>query len=181
MVFRNYPRATLHISVIQPRPKAHHHPFPNSAGCSPPSLRRGRAPIQIQVSIGRSSASVPYPLGVLIVPVPIPPSSIGDPSRTGFDPFCVWLLGSLDCFGGLIVLLCSVEYFLCCEPWNPNISSCDRCSLSLLPICLLCGVVLIIPVWFCYFVGWSSSAPGFSSSDGCSDVRRSWCAYVSSC
>ncbi|KAL5673499.1 hypothetical protein ACJX0J_017805, partial [Zea mays] len=58
-VFRNYPRPTLHILQLSvhdapTEAKGHHHSFPNSAGCSSPSLHAGRAPIQIQ---GRNMAS----------------------------------------------------------------------------------------------------------------------------
>lgn len=138
-VFRNYPRPTLHILQLSfhdapTEAKGHHHSFPNSAGCSSPSLHAGRAPIQIQVSIGRSSSSVPYPLAVLVVPVPRAPSSIGiHPGLDSILFFC--LVRKPRLLRRRIVLLCSVEFS----------ALGDRCSLtsSLLWICLLCGGMLI--------------------------------------
>jgi hypothetical protein len=102
--------AQLSVHDAPTEAKGHHHSFPNSAGCSSPSPRAGRAPIQIQVS--PSPAAPPpslYPLGILIVPVPLPPPSIGDPSRTGFDPLFCLVIRKPRLLRRTHRLLCSVE------------------------------------------------------------------------
>jgi hypothetical protein len=112
-------------TIPSPTPQAAHRP--PSAPDAPRS--RSRYPHRPQLRLRRLSLRRPHR--------PRSPStfvdwgSIQDWIRS---LFCL-VIGSLDCFSGLIVLPCSVEYFLCCEPWNPSISSCDRCSLY--PVC--CG------------------------------------------
>lgn len=90
--------------------------FPSSAGCSSPSLRAPDPdpdPGMHRPQLRLRPLSLRRPHRPRSPCTVVDWGSIQDRIRSLF----VWS-GSLDCFGGRIVLLCSVEYVHCCEPWK---------------------------------------------------------------